>query len=526
MLRQIVDHLKFWDKLDAKKFDKDLRNGIESFSNQNTPDGAVEIEVDENSASLDPSYSALHQTYFGYGSDSFASTADQINSYRRLMSITEVENAVEDIINTAIVHEDGKPVVSLDLSKTDLKDPVKEKISEEFDNILRLLKFQRHGTEIFRSWYRDARVYFHNIVDPKNPKNGIIEMRRLDPRNLRLVRENIVKLENGIKVVTGVRTYFIYNTGSQTYGIGNKMFGNNTDIKIPYSAVTYAHSGLYEDCSDRKNIIGYLHRAIKPANQLKLLEDSMIIYRVSRAPERRVFYIDTGRLPSGKAERAMRSIMTGLKNNATYDPSTGTISNRKNTLAMNEDYWLQRRDGKAVTEVSSLPGATGMNEIEDIRWFYKKLFIALRMPISRMPDDSGGVSFGMGSEITRDELDHMKFIRTLQNHIEPIFITPLKYNLILKGLVNEEEWEKIVENIHIIFNEDSLYTETKELESLERRINALNNARDLIGTFMSHKTAMSTILMMSEEQIKEELELISEELKNPIFNPPNQESEY
>lgn len=526
MFKSMVNHLKFWEKEDEKVFKSNLTNGIESFSGNANMDGAVEIEVDESQSNLDPTYSMLHHTYFGYGSDSFSSTEEQINSYRRLMSITEVENAVEDIVNTAIVHEDSKPVVEIDLSKTDFKDSTKKAIIEEFDKITSLLKFQRRGTEIFRSWYRDSRIYFHNIVDPNNTKKGIIEMRRLDPRKIRLVRENIVKNENGVKVVTGTRTFFIYNTGNNNYTVGSKNFGTNVDIRIPYSAITFAHSGLYEECSDQKNIIGYLHRAIKPANQLKLLEDSMIIYRVSRAPERRVFYIDTGRLPNKKAEQAMRSIMSGLKNNATYDPATGTISNRKNSLAMNEDYWLQRRDGKAVTEVSSLPGATGMNEIEDIKWFYKKLYIALRKPLSRMPDESGGVSFGMGSEITRDELEHMKFIRTLQNHIEPIFTTPLRYNLALKNIVSLEEWDEQVERIHINFNEDSLYSEAKELDSLERRIGALSNARELIGTFISHKTAMSKFLMLSEDEIENEIKLILEEQKHPLFKPTDTDSNY
>mgnify|MGYP001417867337 FL=1 len=525
MLRGFLNHLKFWDKTDAKAVEDDIKNGIESFASGQNMDGAIETEVDETMLSMDPTYSALQHTYMGYGQSSFGSTADQINSYRRLMGITEVENAVDDIINQAIVHEGNDPVVQIDLSKTKFKDPTKKKIQEEFDNILRLLKFQRNSTSIFRSWYVDSRIYFHNIVDPKNPKKGIIELRQLDPRNLRLVRENIVKEENGIKVVKGTREYFIYNTGDSGYTLGGRTFTNNTNLKIPYSAITFAHSGIYEECSKNKNLIGYLHRAIKPANQMKLLEDSVIIYRVSRAPERRVFYIDTGRLPNKKAEATMRSIMNGLKNTATYDPSTGTISNRKNSLAMNEDYWLQRRDGKAVTEVSSLPGASGMNEIEDLKWFYNKLYMALRIPISRIPNESGGISFGMGSEITRDELNFMSFVRTLQNNIEPIFITPLKYNLVLKGILTEEEWHDNSEDVHVVFKEDSMYVEAKELEAMDRRVAVLNNAEPIIGKMISHKTAMMKFLRMSEEEIEEEIKLIQEEEKHPVFGSSESEDD-
>ena len=305
--------------------------------------------------------------------------------------------------------------------------------------------------------------------------------------------------------------------------MAGQTFAPGTKIKIPKSAMVYAHSGLVDACG--KNIIGYLHRAVKPSNQLKMLEDAMVIYRITRAPDRRVFYIDTGNMPSKKASQHMQHIMNSMRNRVVYDASTGKIKNQQNNMALTEDYWLQRRDGKAVTEVDTLPGMSGMSEMDDILYFRKALYMSLRVPLSRIPDLQQQAMFDGGTGITRDELEFNKFVVSLQHKFEEIFLNPLRSNLILKRIITEDEWDDEINNIKIVFHKDSYYAEIKDAEIDERRLNNLALAEPIIGRYISNQTAMRKYLHMSDEDIEIEQKMIKEEQSNKILNPPIEEEE-
>lgn len=511
-----------WNKRDEEENDKKLRNNLDSITSPKFDDGAREYETTENELP----YNAFNQQLYGAGDVEIKNTADLINTYRCLIDNYEVDNAVDEIVSDSIVYEDGHDVVSLDLEDTKFNPRIKELIQEEFKNVLKVLQFRRKGADHFKRWYTDSRIFFHKIVDINNLDKGIQEMRRLDPRNVQYVREVITKNENGTKIVTGYRDYFIYDTGAESYNDGFRIFSAGSKIKIPRSAITYAHSGIVDSAG--RNIIGYLHRAVKPANQLKLLEDAMVIYRITRAPDRRVFYIDTGQMPSKKAAQHMQNIMNGMKNRIVYDASTGKIKNQQHNMSMTEDYWLQRRDGKAATDVDTLPGASGMNEMDDVKWFKRCLYMALRIPLTRIPDDSGGgVQFDMGTAITRDEIKFDVFIRSLQHKFEEVFLDPLKTNLLLKSIIDEGEWNDEINNIKIAFHRNSYFTEMKDAEITERRINSLQQAEPFIGKYISHQTAMRSYLQMTDEEILEERRQIELEKKDSLFNDnfdePNEE---
>lgn len=509
-----------WAKRDELDYQDQLKNDLESVTSPKLDDGAREVETNENESA----YNALIQQMFGSNETGVKDKVELINTYRNLMTNYEVENAVDEIISDSVVYEDNHDVVSLDLDATNFSARVKDMMLEEFNTVLNTLSFERKGQDHFKRWYVDSRIFFHKIVDINNLKDGIKEMRRLDPRNMEYIREVVTKDENGAKVVVGYREFFIYDTANESYYDGMRTYSAGTKIKIPRSAVTYAHSGLVSPCG--QNIVGYLHRAVKPANQLKLLEDAMVIYRITRAPDRRVFYIDTGNMPSRKAAQHMQHIMNTMKNRIVYDASTGKIKNQQHNMSMTEDYWLQRRDGKAVTEVDTLPGASGMNEMDDVRWFRTALYMALRVPLSRQPNDQqGGVNFDAGTNITRDELQFAKFIRTLQHRFETVLLDPLKTNLVLKGIVSDEEWEEEINNIKIVFHKDSYFTEMKDAEIMERRINMLTMAEPFIGKYISHQTAMKQFLQMSDEQIAQEAKQIEEESNEARFKDPDEPEE-
>lgn len=512
----ILKMFSFWQKVDDTEYNIQTKSNAESFTAPKLDDGAIEVESD-----VLGSYNGLIQQLYGGNDPNAKSTKELIDSYRSLMQNYEVDNAVQEIISDAVVYENEHDAVAISLDQTKFSTNIKEKIIEEFNEILTILNFQRKGSDHFKRWYIDSRIFFHKIIDINNPSNGIKELRRLDPRNTQFVREIETEIENGVKIVKGYKNYFTYDTGNETYSCGSQIFAPGTKIKIPQSAMVYAHSGLVD--IDGKNIIGYLHRAIKPANQLKMLEDAMVIYRITRAPDRRVFYIDTGNMPSKKAAQHMQHIMNSMRNRVVYDANTGKIKNQQNNMALTEDYWLQRRDGKAVTEVDTLPGMTGMNEMDDILYFRKALYMALRVPLSRIPDAQQQSMFDAGTTISRDELQFDKFIVSLQHKFEEIFLNPLRSNLLLKKIITEDEWEDEINNIKIVFHKDSYYSELKDVELEERRINTMTLAEPYIGRYISHKSAMKKYLRMSDEDIEIEQKLIKEEQSNKIFNPTEEE---
>lgn len=507
---------RFWQKSDDIDYKEQVKNNEDSFVAPQKGDGALEIESD-----VSQEYNGYLNRYLQNQDVAAANTKELINTYRQIAQLYEVENAVDEIVSDAVVYEEDQPVVLIDLDNTQFSKKIQNKILEEFDEVLNMLNFQRQGASLFRRWYVDSRIYFHKIINVNRPRNGIVELRYLDPRNIQYVREVITHDEAGVKIVDGYKEYFIYDTATSGYSCGTQKFAPHTKIKIPKSAIVYAHSGLTDCCG--KNIIGYLHRAVKPANQLKLLEDAMMIYRITRAPDRRVFYIDTGNLPPKKASQHMQTIMNSMRNRVTYDSATGKIKNQQNMMSLTEDYWLQRRDGKAITEVDTLPGMSGMNEMDDILYFRKALYLALRVPLSRIPDEQNQSVFDASTTISRDELRFSKFIVHLQHQFEEILLNPLKSQLLLKKIITEDEWDNEINNIKIVFNKDSYFSEMMDLEITERRLNMLSTAEPFINKYISNDTAMKQFLKMDDEEIAREQKLIAEELKNKIFNPPDEE---
>lgn len=515
MSNPILSFLMPWFTASGKELDKELDDRIDSFAMPDNADGATELEHVDTSAPR----KSFNQAFYG-SAPRIQNTKDLVNQYRSLSKYHEVDNAIDEIVNDAIVQEDNKDTVYLDLDKTKWSESVKNTVRDEFREILKLLNFEREGKRHFRRWYVDSRVYFHKMIDPKKPKDGIKELRLLDPRSVEYVREIYKENENGNDVYKGYREFFTYTGNDDArYNIIN----TNTRVIIPAMAMVYAHSGKRD--IDGQSIIGYLHNVIKPANQLKMLEDAMVIYRITRAPERRVFYIDVGTMPNKKATMHMNNVMQGMKNRVVYDSATGKVKNSSNNLSMTEDYWLMRRDGKATTEVSTLPGAQSMGEMDDVRWFNRKLYESMKIPLSRLPQEGGGVQFGGGSDITRDELQFTKLIRGLQQQFEVIFTDPLKTNLLLKGKMSEQEWEDERENIRVVFSKDSYFEEIKDVEIMERRVGLVQALADITGKYLSHDYIMKNVLKMSDEEIEQERERIKKELEDPVLKDKEEEPE-
>lgn len=517
---RVLSFFGVYQKIDDVDYRSQEKENLLSIASPTLDDGALEIDAPTSTGS---SYSGIQP--FGYDIDGdFRNTAQLINTYRSLMNNYEVYNAVRAIISDAIVYEPDNPTVKINLDRTNFSDSIRTKIAEELENILSIMDFDNKGTDHFRRWYVDSRLYFHKVIDTKHPKNGIKELRRLDPRNIKYMREIESKEENGVKVIKSYKEYFLYDTGKSDYVSSGQVYAPGTRIKIPRSAITYAHSGLV-DCEGR--IIGYLHQAVKPANQLKLLEDAMVIYRLTRAPDRRVFYIDTGQMQNRKAHQFMQGIMNGMRNKVVYDASTGKVKNQQHQMSMTEDYWLQRRDGKAVTEVQQLPGASGMNEMDDVRYFREALYLALQVPLSRIPDSQNGQSniFDSSSSIiSRDEMDFAKIIEDLLKMFSPVILDPLKTNLTLKKIITEDEWDANINNIKLIFNKDSYYEELKEADIISRRLELLDSVAPYVGKYISHETVMKKYLQMTDDEIRQEDKLIKGEMNDPRFQDDDDEN--
>lgn len=509
-----MEFLKFFRKQEEEDQKENLRHPVKSFTPPENADGANEVET-----TFDPRFGhmAAYTKFTGEFETKIRDTYELIRQYRSLSAIHEVDDAIQEIVDDSIVYEESKEVAWLDLDSTTFSEAIKDKIDDEFEYISSLLKIRKQAHQLFRSWYVDSRIYFHKIL---NDDGTIRELRRLDPLKIELIREIQRSREDGVDIVVGVHEYYIYRQGDRnTYAAGFNTHGSLQELRIPKDAIVFAFSGLVDQCSDNKNVIGYLHRAIKPANQLKMLEDALVIYRLTRAPERRVFYIDVGNMPNRKAQQYVNNIMQGLKNRVVYDTTTGKVKNTNSNLSMLEDYYLPRREGSKGTEVTTLPPGQNLGDIEDILYFNKKLYKAMHIPASRAAadDQQGGINFGGGSEITRDELKFTKFIRRLQNRFEPVFMDPLKHQLMVKNIITEEEWEENIEKMYVVFHKDSYYEERKDLEIMTSRLQALEQASPYIGKYMSHTYAMKNILRMSDDEIKESDKQITDELKDPKF---------
>jgi hypothetical protein len=434
-----------------------------------------------------------------------------ITRYREMANHPECDMAIDEIVNEAITHDvDGKV---MDINLDNLKQPksIKKKIIEEFNNIQKMLNFSNLSDDLFKRWYIDGRIYYHVVVNDKDPKKGIQELRYIDPRKIRKVREISKDRDpkTGAQVIRSMAEYYVYNdrgTTTQTF-----TSSTNQGLRIAPEAVINVNSGLM----DAKNtfVISYLHKAIKALNQLRMIEDAVVIYRLSRAPERRIFYIDVGNLPKGKAEQYMKSIMTQYRNKLVYDANTGEIRDERKHLSMLEDFWLPRREGGKGTEITTLPAGQNLGQMEDVQYFQKKLLQSLNVPISRLDPQVGAGIMGVGktTEVTRDEVKFSKFIQRLRNKFSRIFDDALRIQLSLKGICTVEEWEEFKESIYYDYKKDNNFAEMREAEVLRERVLTATQLDPFIGRYYSSKWIKKNVLRMTEEEIEEMEKEIEEE---------------
>lgn len=435
----------------------------------------------------------------------FDSENDLIRKYREMSLHPEVDNAIVDIVNEAIDGTNESAPVEIVLDDLEQTTRIKNIITEEFDNILKLLDFNNESYEIFRKWYVDGKIHYHIIINENSSKNGIEELRYISPLHIKKIREEKKGIgEGGVEIIEEIDEYFVYTPEIHK----SKSVG----IKLTTDSVCYVTSGLIDE--ENNKVYSYLHKAIKPTNQLRMMEDAIIIYRLSRAPERRVFYIDVGNLPKNKAEEYLRGVMNKYKNKMVYDAITGEVKDHKNTLSMMEDFWLPRREGGRGTEISTLDGGQNLGQLEDIDHFQKKLYQSLSVPYSRIAgDDAAGFNLGRSSEITRDEVKYSKFIARLRKKFSMIFVELLKTQLILKKIITADEWDEIEEQISFNFLSDTFFAEMKEAEMLRERIGTLAEMREYIGTYFSMEWARKNILQMTDEDITEMKKQIEKEQK-------------
>ena len=448
--------------------------------------------------------------YFGQyvdldGTSGAKTEADLIRRYRDISQQPECDAAIEDIVNESIVSGLDSAPIDILLDDLDQPDNIKNMIRDEFENIVALLQFNHYGHEIFRKWYVDGRLFYHIIIDESNPKKGILELRPVDPTRIRKVKEiqNEKDAGTGASIVKGIEEYYIYQD--------NSLAKANQGLKIKKDSIQYTTSGLLD--ADRKKVLSYLHKAIKPVNQLRMMEDSLVIYRMSRAPERRIFYIDVGNLPKGKSEEYLRSIMNQYRNKLVYDASSGEIKDDRKHMSMLEDFWLPRREGGRGTEISTLPGGENLGQIDDIIYFQKKLYKSLNVPINRLEQEAQ-FSLGRSTEISRDEVKFQKFVNRLRKKFSWLFLDLLKMQLVLKGVITEKDWQSIKEDINVNFIKDSYFSELKEAEILRERVGLLTEMDQYVGQYFSMEWVRKNILMQTDEDIDSMKEQIESEKKS------------
>ena len=441
-----------------------------------------------------------------------------ITRYREMSNHPELEQAIDDIVNEAITHDDSGRTVDIVTDKLKQPDAVKKKIKEEFENVLRMLNFNNLADDLFKRWYIDGRIYYQVVVNEKDPKAGIQELRYIDPRKIRKVRE-IQKdrdPKTGAQIIKSIAEYYVYNdrgTATQTY-----TAQVNQGLRIAPDSVINVNSGLM----DAKNtfVISYLHKAIKPLNQLRMIEDAVVIYRLSRAPERRIFYIDVGNLPKGKAEQYLRDIMIKYKNKMVYDANTGELRDDRKHMSMLEDFWLPRREGGKGTEITTLPAGQNLGELEDVKYFRNKLLQSLNVPISRLEPQQGGmIGLGRSTEVTRDEVKFMKFIVRLRNKFSQIFDNALGIQLALKGVCTREEWDQFKEFIYYDYKKDNNFTELRDAELLTSRLQLLSSVDPYMGRYFSAQWVKKNVLQMSDDDIEEMQKQMKEEQDQGVGQP-------
>jgi len=450
--------------------------------------------------------------YINIDGDDSKDNHQMIMKYRGVSTHPEVDAAIEDIINESISASEDEAPVSIVLDKVEVSDQIKKGITEEFDNVLSMLDFTNNGHDMFKRWYIDGRLYHHLVVNESNIKAGIQEIRPIDSAKIRKVKQVKKKKDpvTGANIVESVDEYYIYQEkpGQQTSG-----------VKLSHDSVSYVTSGLLS--ADRKKVVSHLHKALKPINQLRMMEDSLVIYRLARAPERRIFYIDVGNLPRGKSEQYMKDIMARYRNKLVYDADTGQIRDDRKHMSMLEDFWLPRREGGRGTEISTLPGGENLGQIDDIIYFQKRLYRSLNVPINRLEQEAQ-FSLGRSTEISRDELKFQKFIDRLRKRFSMLFLEILKKQLVMKGLITEEDWNEWKNDLVVDYTRDNHFTELKDAELLRERLQTLDQVSQYVGDYFSKEWVMKNVLQFNDEDIKQVSQQSDEE--QPTDNETDQQN--
>ena len=476
---------------------KEVSDGVQqSFTPPSQEDGALTITS-----------AAYYGTYVDLDGTA-KNEVELISRYREMAMQPEIESAIDDIVNEAICQDDDGKTIEIVLDNLKQPEKIKNAIKAEFQTVLRLMNYNNMSQDIFRRFYVDGRLYYHVIIDREAPQEGVKELRYIDPRKIRKVREMRKQKDErtGAEIVQTVNEYYLYNDKVVT---GSSSNYGPVGVRITTDSVLSIVSGLMD--SRRAVVLSYLHKAIKPLNQLRMIEDATVIYRISRAPERRIFYIDVGNLPKLKAEQYLRDIMVKYKNKLVYDANTGEVRDDRKFLSMMEDFWLPRREGGKGTEITTLPGGQNLGELEDVKYFEKKLYKALNVPISRLNPETSGFTIGRVAEVTRDELKFSKFVDRLRNKFSEIFDQALRVQCVLKGICTEEEWNEFKENIYFDFIKDNNFTELKDAELMKERLSLLGTIDPYTGRYFSQKWIQRNVLRLTDDQITEMQEEIDEE---------------
>lgn len=449
-------------------------------------------KVDDDGAGYVTASGSHYGQYIDINGDNAKDNAELIMKYRGIAQHPEVDAAIEDIVNESISASELESSVQLNLDGVETSDKIKKLMIEEFEDICSMLNFNELGHDIFRSWYVDGRLVYHLVVNESNIKAGIQEIRPIDATKIRKVKEVKYKKDpkTDAKIVDRVDEFYVFQEKNNT----------QSAVKLSPDSVSYTTSGLTDP--SRKRVVSYLHKAIKPVNQLRMMEDSLVIYRLARAPERRIFYIDVGNLPANKAEQHMKDIMSRYRNKLVYDATTGQIKDDRKHMSMLEDFWLPRREGGRGTEISTLPGGENLGQIDDIIYFQKRLYRSLNVPINRLEQEAQ-FSLGRSTEISRDEVKFQKFIDRLRKRFSNLFFGILKKQLLLKGVITEQDWEEWKNDIQIDFVRDNHFTELKDSELLRERLATLDQISQYVGEYFSREWVMKNVMMMNDEDIEE-----------------------
>jgi len=463
----------------------------------------------------------------------YRNESELIRRYRTMALYPEVDSAIEDIVNEAIVSDLNDSPVTLELSNLNASDGIKKKIREEFKYVLELLDFDKKAHEIFRNWYIDGRLYYNKVIDQKKPEEGLQELRYIDSSKMRFVRQLKRKGKNSLhSVITSdkdspqayefpeIEEYFLYTEGQTVGGVVTNNYGAGAGkgVKMTRDSVTYCTSGLVD--RNKGSTLSWIHKAIKPINQLMMIEDSLVIYRLSRAPERRIFYIDVGNLPKIKAEQYLRDVMMRYRNKLVYDANTGEIRDDKKFMSMMEDFWLPRREGGRGTEITTLPGGQNLGEITDINYFQRKLYRSLNVPETRIEGEGAGFSLGRSSEILRDEIKFSKFVGRMRKRFSHLFNDLLKTQLLLKNVITPEDWDRMEDHIQYDFLYDNHFSELKDAELTTERLNLASLAEPYVGRYYSQDYVRRKILRQSDEEIIEQDKFIDKEIKDGTIPDP------